>query len=34
LLGRRLAEWTAVFVHGRKELHPINQLAQRQPPGP
>jgi NAD(P)H dehydrogenase (quinone) len=33
LLGRRLAEWTAVFMHGRKELHPINQLAQRQPPG-
>jgi len=33
LLGRRLAEWTAVLVHGRKELHPGNQLAQRRPPG-
>ena len=23
LLGRRLAEWTAVFCDGRKELHPL-----------
>jgi NAD(P)H dehydrogenase (quinone) len=33
LLGQRLAEWTAVMVHGRKELHPFNKLAQRTPPG-
>jgi NAD(P)H dehydrogenase (quinone) len=33
LLGRRLAEWVAVFVHGRKELHPIHRLAERQGPG-
>jgi NAD(P)H dehydrogenase (quinone) len=24
LLGRRLAEWTAVFFHARKDLHPAN----------
>ena len=23
LLGRRLAEWTSVFIHGRRELHPL-----------
>jgi NAD(P)H dehydrogenase (quinone) len=33
LLGRRLAEWTAVFVHGRKELHPALRVAERTPPG-
>ncbi len=22
LLGRRLAEWTALYVHGRKDQHP------------
>ena len=33
LLGQRLAEWTAVFVHGRKEEHPTTKLAQRMPPG-
>jgi len=33
LLGGRLAQWTAVFVHGRKELHPGRELAQRRPPG-
>lgn len=32
LLGRRLAEWTAVYVHGRKHLHPANSLATRMPP--
>lgn len=32
LLGRRLAEWTAVFVHGRKELHPTVYQDQRKRP--
>lgn len=33
LLGRRLAEWTAVFVHGRRAEHPANKLAERGLPG-
>jgi NAD(P)H dehydrogenase (quinone) len=33
LLGQRLAEWTAVYVHGRKDQHPATKLAQRLPPG-
>jgi NAD(P)H dehydrogenase (quinone) len=33
LLGQRLAEWTAVCVHGRKEEHPSAKLARRMPPG-
>jgi NAD(P)H dehydrogenase (quinone) len=33
LLGQRLAEWTAVFVHGRKDQHPGGKLAQRMAPG-
>ena len=33
LLGQRLAEWTAVFLHGRKEQHPGAKLAQRRAPG-
>lgn len=33
LLGRRLAEWTAVYAHGRKELHPGLHLSERRPPG-
>ena len=33
LLGQRLAEWTAVFVHGRSEVHPFHKLDQRTPPG-
>ncbi len=33
LLGQRLAEWTAVYVHGRKDQHPSLKLAQRQRPG-
>ena len=33
LLGQRLAEWTAVFVHGRKNEHPATKLAERMPPG-
>ena len=33
LLGQRLAEWTALLVHGRKDMHPTNKLAGRRPPG-
>jgi NAD(P)H dehydrogenase (quinone) len=33
LLGQRLAEWTAVFVHGRKEEHPGRKMNQRLAPG-
>jgi NAD(P)H dehydrogenase (quinone) len=33
LLGKRLAEWTAVLVHGRKDQHPAAKLAERQGPG-
>ena len=33
VLGRRLAEWTAVLVHGRKDQHPSNKMADRLPPG-
>lgn len=33
LLGRRLAEWTAVYVHGRRGEHPGAKLAERQGPG-
>ncbi len=29
LLGQRLAEWTAVFVHGRKNEHPDQKKDQR-----
>jgi len=32
LLGQRLAEWTAVMVHGRKEEHPNNKMSQRRAP--
>lgn len=32
LLGQRLAEWTAHFVHGRSEEHPGRKLAQRTSP--
>ena len=32
LLGQRLAEWTATFVHGRKDQHPAGKLAERQMP--
>ncbi|MGB8853738.1 MAG: hypothetical protein WCC69_09250 [Pirellulales bacterium] len=31
-LGRRLAEWTAAYVHGIKTKHPGLKLAQRRPP--
>jgi NAD(P)H dehydrogenase (quinone) len=33
LLGSRLAEWTAVMIHGRKDLHPGLKIDQRMPPG-
>ncbi len=33
LLGQRLAEWTAVYVHGRKGEHPGNKLGERLRPG-
>jgi NAD(P)H dehydrogenase (quinone) len=33
LLGQRLAEWTAVFVHDRKEEHPNCKTASRLKPG-
>jgi len=32
LLGQRLAEWSATYVHGRKEQHPGSKLAQRNAP--
>lgn len=32
LLGRRLAEWTAVRVHGRADQHPANNPAGRMAP--
>lgn len=31
LLGKRLAEWVAVYVDGRKELHPLNGHYNRNP---
>jgi NAD(P)H dehydrogenase (quinone) len=33
LLGQRLAEWTAVMVHGRKDQHPVNKMGERKAPG-
>lgn len=32
LLGQRLAEWTATFVHGRRDQHPSTKLAERLAP--
>jgi NAD(P)H dehydrogenase (quinone) len=32
LLGKRLAEWVAVFVHGQRELHPVLHPEQRKTP--
>lgn len=32
ILGQRLAEWTAVYMHGRKEEHPINKMSSRMKP--
>jgi len=31
-LGRRLAEWTAVFVHGRQDEHPLKKPSERMVP--
>jgi NAD(P)H dehydrogenase (quinone) len=31
-LGRRLAEWTAVCVHGRQEEHPARKMTERHGP--
>lgn len=33
ILGRRLAEWTALMVHGRKEEHPLLKTTPRLRPG-
>ena len=33
LLGKRLAEWVAVFCDGRKEQHPLNKSDTRLSPG-
>ena len=30
-LGKRLAEWVAVYVDGRKDLHPLKGLYKRNP---
>ena len=32
ILGRRLAEWTAVMVHGRRDEHPLKKPTPRMPP--
>jgi NAD(P)H dehydrogenase (quinone) len=32
LLGQRLAEWTAAFMHGRQDQHPGRKLDQRRGP--
>lgn len=32
ILGQRLAEWTAVCLHGRKEEHPAHKMARRHGP--
>lgn len=33
ILGKRLAEWTAVYMHGRHEEHPIHKLEERKQNG-
>lgn len=33
ILGQRLAEWTAVYMHGRKAEHPSNKMSTRMTPG-
>jgi NAD(P)H dehydrogenase (quinone) len=33
ILGRRLAEWTALCVHGRKDQHPVYKGVKRLTPG-
>jgi NAD(P)H dehydrogenase (quinone) len=32
LLGKRLAEWTAVYIHGHKDQHPLNKPDARKTP--
>ena len=32
LLGQRLGEWTATYVHNRRDQHPSKKRAQRMPP--
>ena len=32
LLGKRLAEWTAVYAQGRKDEHPSNKMSERKLP--
>lgn len=32
-LGRRLAEWTAVYAHARQEEHPLRKMSERLIPG-
>ena len=33
ILGRRLAEWTAVYLHGRRDQHPAAKSIPRMTPG-
>lgn len=33
ILGRRLAEWTACYMHGRRDEHPANKMELRKRPG-
>ncbi|MBU6300225.1 MAG: flavodoxin family protein [Verrucomicrobia bacterium] len=33
ILGRRLAEWCACFIHGRREEHPLRKTIKRLAPG-
>ena len=33
MLGKRLAEWVAVFVDGRQDQHPLEKMDTRMPPG-
>jgi NAD(P)H dehydrogenase (quinone) len=33
MLGKRLAEWVAVFVDGRRDQHPLQKMDARMPPG-
>ena len=32
ILGRRLAEWTAVYIHGRRDEHPSGKMSKRMSP--
>jgi NAD(P)H dehydrogenase (quinone) len=33
MLGKRLAEWVAVFADGRHDQHPLKKMDERMPPG-